>query len=305
MCIDPRFPVWMTNDKRLSPVTVQIYLANVTRALQWGVFGLDLANYIRTLPNRSPEWTNQYLSALRAYGQFLISVGLATENPTLSARMVKVPERLPKPFEWDDIKLLFSTIETAEQTPNVIQERFILESLYGSGLRQTELANLTLGQCQPDSIRIIGKGNKERQTIMTASQWNVLGLHAITTVGDERTRELVEAIDQSAALRDLCKRKPDWPILWSNPTLPVMALRDSRRWISRRCQFWFERAGITVKNSPNPHRLRHSFGTQLLDGGSDIKTVQTLFGHKDIRTTSGYLKVTKNSYSRARVAIGR
>jgi site-specific recombinase XerD len=305
MLVDPRFPTWLAKEKELSDSTIKTYLKTVIPFVGQGDITTEAVRQVKATSGKSPQWINQHLAALRAYGHFLVDMKLAEENFAIPVKMVSVPERLPKPFDRDDMARLFRTIEAVEQTPEVTQDRFILESLYGSGLRQQELAALKLGDFSPSAVTLIGKGNKQRQSIVTESQWKMLTEWASSRIADARFHEVSQDIDVSAAMRDLTKRRADWPILWTNSNIAVKVLRDPRRWIARRCQRWFELAGITMPGETNPHRLRHSFGTHLLERGVDLQTVKTLFGHSDIRTTGGYLKVTQNSYNQARTAIGR
>lgn len=305
MRMDLRFPKWLETERQLSSRTITFYVKHVLAMLQThGGFTPRIVREIRDTPGMSPQWVNQHIAAFRSYGDFLIAHDMRDENPAKEVTMRTIPKRLPKPFNRDAIKELFTAIESEEPSLEIMQDRLILESLYGSGLRQSELGSLRLGNFSPETLTVIGKGNKERQTIVTSTQWEVLGQWTFSQILDERARELRESIDDSAALRDMCRRRANWPILWTQG-VPVMSLRDPRRWIARRCEIWFNKAGITAPGEINPHRLRHSFGTHLLDGDVDLRSVQSFFGHSDIRTTSGYLEVTTGSVHRARSALAR
>jgi integrase/recombinase XerC len=303
--VDPRFSAFLNTELRLASRTVQSYLGCTVRYFKDKEWNKDAIRQIAQRTDKSPEWVNLHLAACRAYGQFLVHTGQATENIALDVKLLKIPKRLPKPFERDNVMKLFECIEKAEPTPDVLQDRVILECLYGSGLRQSELASLTLGQVTPKAMTVIGKGNKERQTIVTEEAWDALAKWMFTRLQDDRCHELRTTIDEHAALRDLCQRFADYPILWTEHKLPVKALRDGRRWISRRCAVWFERAQLTEKRAPNPHRLRHSFATHLLDAGQDLPSIQSLMGHETITTTAKYLGVTTTGFAKARKAMSR
>jgi integrase/recombinase XerC len=302
--VDKEFPSYMEKELRLAPLTIRAYLRCVTDLLESREFSLESMRAVRDTEGMSAQWVNQNIAAFRSYGKFLQFKGLLVENPADEIKMIKVPKRLPKPFARENVLALFRAIEAVQQTPEVMQDRVILECLYGSGLRQSELANLRLGQVAPDRMTVIGKRNKERQTVVTREAWTALGLWTFMKLGDARTADLREIADD-AALRDLCKRFPDWPILWSRPSLPVMALRDSRRWIARRCERWFTEVGLTPATNPNPHRMRHSFATHLLDAGQDLISLQAMLGHESMTSTAIYAQVGASSFARAQVNLNR
>ena len=209
------------------------------------------------------------LSALRRFYRFQVARGAIAEDPTLRVRAPKKPRKLPKHLSEAQVEALLAAPDIA--TSLGLRDRAMLETLYATGLRVSELTGLKLSQVAYDAgvVRVVGKGSKER----------------LVPMGDE-------AIDWVARyLREV------------RPQLAGGAKRDELFLTRRhapltRQAFWAlvkryaVRAGIPAA-SLSPHVLRHAFATHLLNHGADLRVVQLLLGHADITTTTIYTHVAR------------
>jgi integrase/recombinase XerD len=214
------------------------------------------------------------LSALRRFYRVQLDDGVLAEDPTLRLRTPRKPRRLPKQLSEAQVEALLAAADTT--TALGLRDRAMLETLYATGLRVSELVGLKLAQLSIDAgvVRIVGKGSKER----------------LVPVGDE-------ALDWiTRYLRDV------------RASLAAGAKRDEvflteRRAPMTRQAFWAlikrhaVRAGI-AKSALSPHVLRHAFATHLLNHGADLRVVQLLLGHADITTTTIYTHVARERLKR-------
>ena len=209
------------------------------------------------------------LSALRRFYRFQLARGAIAEDPTLRVRAPRTPRRLPKQLSEAQVEKLLDAPDTA--TPIGLRDRAMLETLYATGLRVSELTGLKLSQVAHDAgvVRVVGKGSKER----------------LVPMGDEAVAWI------SRYLRDV------------RPALAGTSKRDEifltqRHAPMTRQAFWAlvkryaMRAGIPGATL-SPHVLRHAFATHLLNHGADLRVVQLLLGHADITTTTIYTHVAR------------
>jgi len=209
------------------------------------------------------------LSALRRFYALQLLQGTLTSDPTLRVRAPKLPRRLPKNLSEKDVEALLGAPD--HKTTLGLRDRAMLETLYATGLRVSELVGLTLAQISLDMgvVRVVGKGNKER----------------LVPIGEESIRWVSRylAIARPALIGD-----------GKSSALFV----TSRRAPLTRQAFWAlvkrlgAKAGIPAK-SLSPHVLRHAFATHLLNHGADLRVVQLLLGHADIATTTIYTHVAR------------
>jgi integrase/recombinase XerD len=205
-------------------------------------------------------------SAARGWFRFLEAEGAVPRSPAAELRLGRLPRRLPRPWSREDVRTL---LEAAVDGPLGARDRAMLETLYGAGLRVTELVCLRLEQVNLDGGYVIafGKGSKER---------------AVPIGG--RARDALRAYlaeDRGALLRD--RASPH-----------VFVTRRGRR--MTRQGFWKmlrSRARSLGLPAVSPHRLRHSFATHLLEGGADLRAVQAMLGHVDVGTTQIYTEVAR------------
>jgi integrase/recombinase XerD len=208
------------------------------------------------------------LSSVRAFHRFLLREGETSGDPTAGVVRPRLPRRLPRPLSVDAVARLL-----AEPDPSTVQglrDRAVLETLYGAGVRVSELVGLDVDDVdlEEGSVRVLGKGGKERDV--------PLGRYA----RDAISSYLVRARPQIAARR-------------SRSAL-FLNLRGGR--LTRQgCAGILGKhaAAARIGTTVSPHTLRHSFATHLLEGGADVRVVQELLGHASVATTQVYTLVTR------------
>jgi len=200
------------------------------------------------------------LSAVRAFYRYLINQGIAKQNPANGVLAPKTARRLPKVLDVDQTIQL---VEIDEDDPLAIRDRAILELMYSSGLRLSELINLDMNEIDFSDalVTVTGKGKKIRTV--------PVGRHAVK------------------ALKAWLKRRNHFAD--DNETAIFVSRRGQRisaRNIQQRLKQWAIKQGLA--NHVHPHMLRHSFASHLLESSGDLRAVQELLGHADISTTQIY-----------------
>ena len=209
------------------------------------------------------------LSSLRRFYGFLLREKMLQENPTKLLESPKAEQSLPSTLNETQVEQLLDAPDIADDLG--LRDRAMLELLYATGLRVTELVNLQLSQIsmEPGVIRVIGKGDKER----------------LVPVGEVALEWIGRYLKQAR------------PVL-----LPVHSKATNAVFVTKRGQamsrqaFWYmirrygQKAGIAA-DTLSPHTLRHAFATHLLNHGADLRVVQMLLGHSDISTTQIYTHV--------------
>ena len=200
------------------------------------------------------------LSAVRAFYRYLMGEGVAKHNPAEGVRAPKSPRKLPKLLDVDQAIQL---VEIDNKDPLAIRDKAILELMYSSGLRLSELVMLDLDSLDlaDATVTVTGKGKKTRSV--------PIGKYA------------VEAIKQWLKIRDNIANDEEIAVFVSQ-----RGKRISRRSVQQRLKQWALKQGLTIH--VNPHMLRHSFASHLLESSGDLRAVQELLGHADIRTTQVY-----------------
>jgi len=209
------------------------------------------------------------LSAIRSFFRYLLREGALTTNPLEKGTSPKLDRRLPSFLTREEVNRLLEAPDLS--TPQGQRDRALMELLYASGLRVSELVNLNLEQVDLDSreIRVRGKGAKERMVLM----------------GKPAARALATYLSQGR------------PKLIANKRTSALFLnRYGERITERRVQEvtakYAHQAGIDKRI--HPHMLRHTFATHLLDGGADLRVVQELLGHANLSSTQIYTHVTQS-----------
>jgi len=208
------------------------------------------------------------LSAIRSFYRYLVREKIIEVNPIKMVSSPKLDKRLPSFLTLDEVKRLLEA--PAPSTPQGLRARALLELLYASGLRVSELASLELGQINLDTneIRVWGKGSKERMALM----------------GEPAAEALKNYLEQGRP-KLLTARK-------SNAIfLNRYGQRLPERSVQKILEKYAQKAGL--KKRVHPHMLRHTFATHLLDGGADLRVVQELLGHERLSSTQIYTHVTK------------
>jgi integrase/recombinase XerD len=214
------------------------------------------------------------LSALRRFYRFQLERGAIGEDPTLRVRAPKKPRRLPKQLSEVQVEALLAAPDT--RTPLGIRDRAMLETLYATGLRVSELTGLKRSQVAHDAgvVRVVGKGSKERLVPM--------GDEAVAWI----TRYLAEV---RPGLAGGAKRDEVFLTMRHGPLTRQAFWALVKRYAVR--------AGIP-KAALSPHVVRHAFATHLLNHGADLRVVQLLLGHADITTTTIYTHVARERLKR-------
>jgi len=231
---------------------------------------IDLLGYLafRVKGRAKARTTGRQLSSLKRFYRYLVRQGRITADPTLKIDAPKLPRALPKSLTEDDVEQLLAAPRLEQ--PLGMRDKAMLETLYASGLRVSELVKLKLSQLSQDMgvVRVLGKGSKERVV--------PLGEEALAWirryVNDARPRLL-----DGGASDDL--------------------FVTTRGAAMTRQMFWhlLRRYALAagLKKTISPHTLRHAFATHLLNHGADLRVVQLLLGHSDISTTQIYTHVAR------------
>ena len=246
--------------KTLSSYESDLRLAN--DAIAGGLMNADanaIQKYLSSLPDK-PSSIARKASALRGFYKFLMMEKIINHNPTANLELPKRTRALPKFLSVDEIELLISS---AGDIKNSIRLRAMIELLYASGLRVSELCELPMTGVLGDKLLIHGKGAKERLVPMHDA-----AIHALNKWLDARGDN---------------ESKYVFP---SNGTTGHIT-RDGFFKILKKCAIL---AGIDP-NRVSPHVLRHSFASHLLAGGANLRAIQTMLGHEDISTTQIYTHV--------------
>ena len=215
-----------------------------------------------------PRTTGRVVSSLRRFFQFTLREGLRGDDPARGLESPKLPRSLPKSLSEAEVEALLAAPDV--HTPQGLRDRAMLETLYASGLRVSELVGLKTVQASLDMgvIRILGKGAKER----------------LTPLGEEAV-DWISRYQRDARPQLLGARKSD--ALFVTARGGPMTRQGFWTLLKRHARA----AGIGREISP--HTLRHAFATHLLNHGADLRVVQLLLGHADISTTQIYTHVAR------------
>lgn len=217
---------------------------------------------------RKPASIARKLSCLRQFFEYLQMRKTVKSNPFDSFRAPRISRYHPYYLSADEINKIINSIDV--KNPLGKRDRAIIELLYGSGLRISELSALKKGDIEFEAgfIRVLGKGNKQR----------------LVPLGKLARTALEEHIEFSP--KD--KSKPAGPLLFGNKQSKSLSRTGLWKIVKKRVVS----AGITKPVSP--HTFRHSFATHLLEGGADLRVVQEMLGHADISTTQIYTTVDRD-----------
>ena len=234
-----------------------------------------IKSFFRQLSKKklSPRSIKRKFSSLSSYFIFLLDRKTIKNNPLNGIFTPKVPKALPEILTTEEINKVFFQSENTDNELLGLRDRCILEMLYSSGLRVSELCNLKVNNIQfdLDLIRFFGKGNKERMIPLTyyARRW------------------LERYLTQSRRILSERSTKGSKFVFLSNNGLPL-----TRVAVWQSVKKYINKAAIPKKISP--HTFRHSFATHLVDGGSNLVEVQALLGHADISTTEIYTHLSRD-----------
>lgn len=276
--------MWLSAERGRSANTLVAYRRDLRAYVAWlqargrslaEVVDTDLVAYVGALRARglAPASVARGLVPVRALHRFLAEEGRAATDPGARLEMPQVPRGLPKALSEEEVSRLLATPVGDE--PVVRRDRAMLEVLYGTGLRVSELVGLSLGDVDLDAalIRAFGKGSKER----------------IVPVGSLAVRALIAWLDlggRPSLAPDQWRRRGDAEAVFLNTRGGRLSRQGAWDVLKRRAR----QAGLEDRVSP--HVLRHSCATHMLDHGADIRAVQELLGHASISTTQVYTLVS-------------
>ncbi|HBT47384.1 MAG TPA: site-specific tyrosine recombinase XerD [Peptococcaceae bacterium] len=231
--------------------------------------GLIVAYLVRLQQQgRSPATICRHLAALRSFYQFLVREGVLATDPTATMESPRQARKLPRVLTVQEVEMLLNQPRT--KTPAGLRDKAMLELLYASGLRVSELVSLNVDQVdlQEGYVRCTGKGSRER----------------VVPIGPVACFYLKAYLEQGRG-RLLKGRKET--ALFVNQ----QGKRLSRQGCWKIIKAYARAAGLPLNITP--HTLRHSFATHLLENGADLRSVQELLGHADISTTQIYTHLTQ------------
>ncbi|MCX6514468.1 MAG: tyrosine-type recombinase/integrase [Actinobacteria bacterium] len=259
-----------------SPHTVSAYLSDVNLFIEWvgrqsivtpDVVTKDVVRqYIGflTTMKMAKRTTGRKLAALRRYFGWLARNQQISVDPTIGVRTPSDTGRLPKVLTNEQLGALLQTDDTDQPDWKIARDTAVIELLYGSGLRVSELCSLDIDSINVKqlAVSVMGKGGKERRV----------------PVGEPS----LVALKQWVALRSEVVANASTVALFVNSRGTRLGTRDVRRIIDARSLA-----------PTHPHALRHTYATHLLDNGADLRAVQELLGHADVATTQRYTHVSK------------
>jgi integrase/recombinase XerD len=282
-----RFLDFLTVERGLSRNTLDAYRRDLERYARWlrdeglsdgrAVDEERVSRFLQALGRSEYEPGKRYtastvartLAAVRTFHRFLVSEGDSAENPAGGVARPKVPRNLPHPLALADVEALVGAPGTDGPAP--LRDTAILETLYGAGLRISELVGLDVDDVDTEegSVRVVGKGNKER--VVPLGRYAVKAVEAYLT---QSRPSLVRPGSKGALF------------------LNQRGGRLTRQGSTMILKAAAKRAGLKIRVTP--HSLRHSFATHLLEGGADVRVVQELLGHASVATTQIYTLVTED-----------
>jgi len=276
-----RFYQYMVVERRLADNTVESYSRDLGRFLEYydeqkrSFFDADRLELLAFLNKQREQGLSsrslaRMLSSIKTFYYFLTSERLLERNPFFDMQSPRIGGKLPSVMTRDEVVALLNAPDT--DTPLGLRDKALLEILYATGVRVSELLSLEFKTINLDAgfVTVIGKGSKERIV--------PLGMEAI-----ERVRNYIEA--GRPHLADSSKTT----LLFLNRNGGALSRQGFWKVVKKYCLI----AGIVKDVSP--HTLRHSFATHLLEGGADLRSVQLMLGHSDIVTTQIYTHIAQDS----------
>lgn len=234
----------------------------------------DMEDFLKRINAYSAATKAHYITVINSFYNFLLDEEKITYNPCEDIILPKIPKKLPKFLTIEEVDRLF---DISLKTPYDYRNKAMLELLYATGMRISELINLKIQDIDfgEDFVHVLGKGEKERIIPMNDTSKKFLLLYLET-------------------YRPLLLKKKDSEYLFLNNRMQKISRQGFFKIIKSLCQ------SQNIQKDISPHTLRHSFATHLLNNGADLRIVQELLGHSDISTTQIYTHISdekkKNDY---------
>ena len=254
--------VYIKNVKNYSENTIKSYRSDIRHYFENSERIGEFSNYLKILnkDRYSKTSVNRKITSIRTFLYWAIDSGYLNQNEIKIVNNLKVEKKLPNVLTSSYINKLLDGLP--ESTEKDLRDKAILEIMYSSGLRVSEVSNLTLNSINKNnSIKVLGKGNKERVLPMTKRAYVYIKKYIETSrpkFQNEKSKNNLFLGVRGGRLND----------------------REIRRIVKLRCGTF-------------PHSIRHTFATHLLEGGADLRIVQELLGHNDPSTTQIYTHVSK------------
>lgn len=271
------FQAYLKLEKSLSDNSIEAYSRDIEKLYQYSDSQLvKLKPELITLTNLREfiNWINELgmipssqariLSGIKAFYKYLLMEDIIKSDPSELLESPKIRRKLPDTLSYEEINKIIAALDLSK--PEGMRNKAILETLYGSGLRVSELTELKLSNLYLDIefIKVTGKGNKER----------------LVPIGSEAIKALKIWIENVRVHNPIKRGEEDYVFLNRRGT------RLSRQIIFLTIKGLAETIGLKKKISP--HTFRHSFATHLVEGGADLRAVQEMLGHESITTTEIY-----------------
>lgn len=222
----------------------------------------DIRSYLAHMYNKkySSRTISRKLSAIRSFYKYEVNKGIIRDNPCLLISNPKVEKKLPNYLSYNEIETMLEVPDTFKN--NSLRDKLIIEILYSTGIRVSELVNIKVKDIDfyNNQILILGKGNKERYVIFG------------NTLKD--------------MLKEYISIKSDSKYLITNKYNKKMSTRSIEEIVKKIVKI------DGIKNKVTPHTIRHTFATHMLNEGADLRVVQELLGHENLKTTEVYTHVS-------------
>ena len=271
------FFIYLTSEKGLCENTVKAYQSDLKKFLEWGDFKspasvslTQISLYLGHLRSQGYQSSSivRAIVVLRVFFRYLRKLSLISFDVDSIFEKIKVWHLIPEVLTQKEVELLLQ-IHKREDVSS-LRERAIIEMLYATGIRVSELCSLNLLDLGENQVRVSGKGGKER--IVPIAQRSV------------------EKIDEYLLYRTDSKCETIALFVTNR------GMRIDRGFVWRIVKQSAEKVGI--KKRVSPHTLRHSYATHLLENGADLRVIQELLGHVDVATTERYTHVSKGQLQR-------
>ncbi|MGN0213683.1 MAG: site-specific tyrosine recombinase XerD [Muribaculaceae bacterium] len=275
------YTAYLRLQRGLSANTAENYCRDVGKLLNYLCdAGVDLQevdepmleNFLCTLIDVGiqPRSQARIISGIKSFFRYLKSEGFIDHNPSTLLPMPRLGRHLPDVLTVDEIDSMISMIDLS--TPEGIRNRAIIETLYGCGLRVSELIGLCMSQvyAQDGYVVVLGKGDKQR----------------LVPISDVALKCISEYVDEVRSHMTVKRGNED-----------VLFLNRRGSALSRVMVFYIIKdlcALAGIKKTVSPHTLRHSFATHLLEGGANLRAIQQMLGHESITTTEVYVHIDRS-----------
>ncbi len=259
-------------ERKLSENTIDSYRNNLNRFEEFlngksikKVTKEEILAYLKSNENMAEKSRAHYLTVLKNFYEFLSTEEIIKENPCENIKAPKITKKLPEFLTYEEVEKL---LDIKLKTPFDYRNKAMLELLYATGLRVSELVNLQLNQIdfENDLLQILGKGKKER-------------ISPFSDIANKYMKIYIETY------RNLLLKKKDSDYVFINN----FGNKISRQGFFKNLKMIAKKQGI--KKEISPHTLRHSYATHMLKNGADLRIIQELLGHSDIGTTEIYTHV--------------